>query len=246
MLAVGSSAGCVDKPTESRVRASALLRAGQAEKALAECDGALKEAPGDASLLILRAKALFELERYQDARGSYLRALETATDRSQRAEAHLGLAMVAMRGKDYQQARQQFAKLVKVNPKSADARINLARVCLQLKKLDCAIEHGEQAGRLRGNDEAILFTLGRIYLVANKHSEAKRTFQRICEVLPKAASCPYGLALVAAQQGDKARALTKLRQAIALELPNVAKLAEDPLLAPLKNDPAFKQLSGKN
>jgi hypothetical protein len=50
-----------------------------------------------------------------------------------------------------------------------------------MEDLPCAIEHGEEAGRRQGDSEEVLFTLGRIYLVAKKHDEAEKTFQHICE-----------------------------------------------------------------
>ena len=140
-LLLFTAVGCVDKPTEHRVRANAYLRAGDAEKALAECDAGLAANPGDVSLLILRGKALFELERYAPARESYTQAIEKGSSLEPRAltEAHLGLAMIAVRTNDHAEARRQFQKLVDINGRDADARLNLARVCLQLNDVDCAL-----------------------------------------------------------------------------------------------------------
>jgi tetratricopeptide (TPR) repeat protein len=244
-LSLGSAAGCVDKPTEHRVRANAYLRAGEATKALAECDLGLKESPGDSALLILRGKSLFELMRYKEAAEAFRGGIDAGKDLDERAlgEAHLGLAMVAMRTEDFPEARKRFEKLTELDPKDADARINLARVCMQLKDIDCAVKHGEVAGKLRGGDEGVLFTLGRIYVVAKKYDEARKTFEHICEVAKNASSCPYGVALVLAQQGDKEGALKKLREAIERKLPNPDQLSEDPLLAPLKDDEAFQKLA---
>ena len=238
---------CVDRATEHRVRANAYLRGGDAQKALEECDQGLKEFKDNAGLLILRGKALFELERYDEAKVAYQRALDTSAGKPDRelGEAHLGLAMVAMRKKDWPAAKAGFKALVDASPQDADARINLARVCLQLEDQACAIEHGEQAGRLRGNDEGVLFTLGRIYVVAKKYDEAEKTFQHICEVVPGASSCPYGVALVAAQRGEREKALAKLREAIDKKLPRPGTLADDPLLKPIRDDAEFKTLAAK-
>jgi tetratricopeptide (TPR) repeat protein len=207
----------------------------------------LAAAPNDVSLLILRGKALFELERYPQARESYSQAIEHGQSLEPRAlgEAHLGLAMIAVRSGDHPEARRRFQALVEIDGRNADARLNLARVCLQLKDIPCALEHGVEAGHLRGNDEGVLFTLGRIYLVAKKYDEAEKTFAHICDAVPGAASCPYGLALVAAQRGDRDRALAKLREAIDRKLPNPEKLPEDPLLAPIKEDVEFQKLASQ-
>jgi tetratricopeptide (TPR) repeat protein len=245
LVASSLSAGCVDKPTEHRVRANAYLRAGEAEKALEEIEAGLKVDDDNVSLFVLKGKALFELSRYDEAKLAYEAAIGHGKDleKSALGEAHLGLAMVAMRKEQPEDARKQFELLVSINEKDADARMNLARVCLQLSDIDCALEHGEKAGHLRGSSEDVLFTLGRIYTVAKKYDEAEKTFLHICEVVKGAASCPYGVALVAAQRGDKAKALSKLEEAIARKLPQPGKLAEDPLLAPLKDDEAFKKLA---
>src|SRR5690606_20826989 len=110
------------------------LRAGEAQKALEECDLGLERQPNDAALHILRGKALFELERYDPAAAAYRQALEVGKDLEDKAlgEARLGLAMVALRKQDYREAKTHFAQLVSDGPRDADARINLARVCLQL------------------------------------------------------------------------------------------------------------------
>src|SRR5204863_3517590 len=122
------------------------------------------------------------------------------------AEAYLGLGMIASRQKDWAAARQQFETLVAINPKDATSHLNVARACLELRDLGCAIEHGEAAGKLRGDEESVLYTLGTIYLTADKNKEAELTFQHICAAVPGASTCPYGLALVAAKQGDRATA----------------------------------------
>jgi tetratricopeptide (TPR) repeat protein len=243
LAAVVALAGCVDPPTEHRVRANAYLRAGDATRALGEVDAGLAKTPNDLPLMIMRGKALFELERYDDARVAFRQALDhgASNDRS-RAESYLGLAMAALRLADTKEARAALEALVKLDPSDADAKLNLARVCLQTNDLGCALRHAEEAARLRGNAEEVLFTLGRIYAVNKKLDEAEQTFAHICEVAPNAASCPYGLALVAAQRGDSERALEKLGEAVAKKLPSPDKLALDTLLAPLAADARFKAL----
>jgi tetratricopeptide (TPR) repeat protein len=243
---VAVTAGCLDEAAERRVRANAYLRGGDAAAALAECDRGLEKEARNVSLLILRGKALFELTRYREAEAAYLSALSALGAEGSKAglgEAHLGLAMVYMRLDKYSEARAQFAELVELRPGDADARMNLARICLQLQDIECALEHGQAAGHVRGSDEGVLFTLGRIYVVAKRYDEADKTFRHICEVAPGASSCPYGQALVAAQRGDKARALAKLREAIELKLPHPDKLADDPLLSPLEGEAQFSELA---
>jgi tetratricopeptide (TPR) repeat protein len=238
------AAGCMDPATEHRTRANAYLRGNDASAALRECDAGLARRPGDMALLILRGKALFELDRLDESRASYTSALDAGKNKDDKslAEAYVGLAMIASRRGEWNVARNHFETLVRINDKDASSHLNVARSCLELKDFACAIEHGETAGKLRGDDESVLYTLGTIYLLADKPKEAELTFQHICEVLPAASSCPYGVALVAAKTGDKPRALAQLREAIARKVPNPQQIKSEPGFASLKDDPEFLAL----
>jgi tetratricopeptide (TPR) repeat protein len=246
---LAASAGCMDAATEHRTRANAYLRGNDAAAALHECDAGLAKRPNDVPLLILRGKALFELDRLEEAKAAYERALDAGrgagTDERSLSEAYLGLAVIGSRQGDWASARRQFETLVRINDKDASSHLNVARACLELKDIACAIDHGEAAGHLRGDDESVLYTLGTIYLTAEKPKEAELTFQHICDVVPGAASCPYGLALVAAKAGDKATALAKLREAIARKVPNPGRIATDPGFASLHGDAEFIALANQ-
>jgi len=233
--------GCMDQAAEHRTRANAFLRGGDATSALKECDDGLAIKKDNVPLVILRGKALFELDRLDDARVDFDKAVALSKGEEPRSlsEAFLGLAMIATRQKDWAAARHQFEMLVSVSPKDAVSHLNVARACLELKDLKCAVSHGEEAGHLRGNEEPVLYTLGTIYLAADKLQDAEGTFQHICEVIPGAATCPYGLALVAAKKGDKARALAQLREAVKRKLPNPEKIALEAGFAAIKDDPEF-------
>jgi Flp pilus assembly protein TadD len=236
--------GCVDTSTEHRVRANAFLRGGDAEGAVKECDEGLTKRPDDAGLHILRGKALFELTRYDDAKMAYEKAISVGkeTEDATLAEAHLGLAMIGSRQGDWAGARGHFEKLVVINDKDTTSRMNLAKACLSLGDLKCAVEQAELAGQQRGNDEAVLFALGTVYLRADKPKEAELTFGHICEVVPNAATCPYGLALVAAKAGERDKALAEVGRAVDRKLPNPEQLASDPGFVSLASDPAFLAL----
>jgi tetratricopeptide (TPR) repeat protein len=237
-------AGCVDPATDHRVKANAFLRGGDAKTAVKECDLGLASKPDDAALLIMRGKALYELDDLDGSRGAFERAIAVSGAKADRSlsEAYLGLGKVASRQKQWAEARTNFETLTRFNDKDAYSHLNTARTCLELGDVPCAIQHGEMAGHLRGDEEGVLYTLGVIYLAAGKRDEAELTFKHIGEVVPGAASSPYGAALVAAKAGDKARAVAELTEAVKRKLPNPSQIAADPGLVSLKGDPAFEAL----
>ena len=245
LLVALAQAGCLDKSSEHRIRANAFLRGGDAKAAVAECDEGLALKKDDPALLILKGKSLFELDDLDASKAAYLRALEVAGESDPRGmiEAHVGVAMVASRKGDWPLARTHFEAVVKADQgKSASSHLNLARACIALKDMDCAISHAETAGHLAGNEEATLYTLGTVYLAADKFDEADKTFQHICDVVPSAASCPYGVAMVAAKKGDKPKALAKLKEALDRKVPDPARIPSETAFAAIKDDPEFQAL----
>ena len=244
-----TQAGCLDKSSEHRIRANAFLRGGDAQSAVMECDLGLALKKEDPALLILKGKALFELSKLDEAKSAYELAIRGAGDQDPHAliDAHVGLAMIGSRQGDWKLARAHFEKVVEAHKNDrkgapASAHLNLARACVSLKDMECAVTNAELAGRMAGTDEATLFTLGTVYLSADKPAEAEKTFQHICDVVPTASSCPYGVAMVAAKTGDKARALAKLKEAIDRKIPEPGRIPAEPYFASIKDDPEFLAL----
>jgi protein O-GlcNAc transferase len=243
-LALLTLLGCVNQPTEHRVRANAYFRGGQYAQALEECDLGLATKPDDVGTLILRGKSLFELNRLPEAKASYERAVALGEGKGKTyvGDAYMGLAILASRRQNWPEARAEFEKLLETDPNDVGTRTNLARVCLELGDLPAAEDHAQAAVALRGDDEAALFTLGRVLLAEGKLDLAASTFARIASANPRASSAPYGLAGVAAKKGDRDAALDELGQAVALKVPNPAEIAQDPAFASLKADPDFLRL----
>jgi tetratricopeptide (TPR) repeat protein len=234
-------AACVNNTTEHRVRANAFFRGGHYAEALSECDLGLAGKPDDVGTLILRAKALFELDRLKESKADYERAVELGEGQGKTymGDAYLGLAILASRDKDWKEARVEFEKLLSTDPEDVGTRTNLARVCLELGDLSKAEEHAQAAVALRPQDEAAQFVLGQVLLAEGKLDDAAATFSRIVANNARAPSGPYGLAMVAARRGDRAAALEKLADAIAKKVPNPAEIAADPAFASMKDDPEF-------
>ncbi len=235
---------CVDGATEHRVRANAFFRGGQYVEALKECDLGLAAKPDDVGTRVLRAKSLFELDRFEEAKADYARAVELGEGKrgTYIGDAYLGLAILASRAKDWPEAEREFDRLLVLDPNDVGTHTNLARVCLERGDLARAEEHANAAVALRDQDEAALFMLGKVMLAEGKLDEAAAAFAKISASNPKAASAPYGMAMVFARRGDKDGALAKLREATDLKVPNPQEIADDPAFASMKDDPAFSRI----
>jgi len=235
---------CVEPSAEHRIRANALFKSGDYAGALEECRSGLHAKPDDAPLLVLEAKTAFELGDLRGAESAYQQAVAAGSGRRGvfLGDAYLGLAVIATREQRWADARQRFLELIAIAPADASSHANLAKVDLELGKLDEAVDHAEQAARALGNDEGVLFTLGKVYVAAARLDDAEKTFEHICQVVPRSSSCPYGIALVAMKRGENGRAIVKLREAIDHQMPHPEKLGDEPLFGPLKNDPEFQAL----
>jgi tetratricopeptide (TPR) repeat protein len=245
-LALLTVAACVDSSTEHRVRANAFFRNGDFASAVKECDEGLGAKPDDVATLIVRGKALFELGRWSDAKRDFDRAVELGAGKGKMyvGDAYLGLAIIASRNKAWPEARDDFEKLLALDPTDVGTHANLARVYLELGDLPKAEQHAASAANQRPQDEANLFMLGKVELAAGKLDEASAAFTKIGELNPRASSAPYGLAMVAAKRGDRPKALADLREAVALKVPNPAEIARDPAFASLAGDPEFVRIVG--
>jgi len=241
----GALSGCVERSMEHRIRANALFKSGDYREALVECERGLEAKPEDVGLWVIKGKTAFELADFPTARAAYEQAVSRGEGKRGvfLADAYLGLAIIATREQKWDDARRQFSHLLELNPTDGTSHANLARVDLELGKTAEAVQHAEEAARIRGADEEVLFTLGKVYLAASRPDDAQKTFEHICEVVPSSASCPYGLALVALEKNDTRVALVKLREAVDRNIPHPDKLADDPALARLKQSPEFASIA---
>ena len=235
-----SAAGCMDGVTEHRVRGNAHFREKDFVGAIAEYDEGLKTRPNDAATLILKGNALYELGRLDDAYDAFAKAY--AAD-PKAADAIRGMAMIATTRSDLPDAATQFERMLGLPEHEHDSatRINLAKVDLALGKLDVAEQQAVEAAHENGNDEAVLFTLGRVYVAEGKIDEANSTFSHLIEVAPGKPSGPYGLALVSAKQGDKAGVIAHVGEAMSkgMKDEDAQLIAKDKAFVAYKDDPAF-------
>jgi tetratricopeptide (TPR) repeat protein len=98
-----------------------------------------------------------------------------------------------------------------------------------------------ELGRRPGNLEA-LAELGHLYTRLGRYLEGLAVDRRLVVALPEDPTAHYNLACSLALTGDADGAFAALDQAIDLGYEDGALLADDPDLAPLRNDPRFAEL----
>ena len=133
---------------------------------------------------------------------------------------HVRLGFVYRDGRDYEQARQHFARAVELNPASGRARHYLASVLADSGKLDEAIAQYAQAVRLRPGDVELRNGFGVALASRGDLPEALEQFQAALRIKPESPEAHQNLGSTLARLGksdearlhfDKARQLAGTR-----------------------------------
>ena len=125
--------------------------------------------------MLLQAGSLREGQRWQDAAGFYQRALGY---NGRTADAMEGLAVVAMRAGDFEQALAHWTESVRLNPISAHLRAGLGETYLRLGRVDDALDQLEQARLLAPKDEITLRLLAQAYWAKGDRAQARTLVER--------------------------------------------------------------------
>ncbi len=108
---------------------------------------------------------------------------------------HIAIAEELNKKGHLAEALQVLEKGLKIDPKSARMRSELARVHLVQKNYDKAAHYLEDAVKAAPNDAALLSRLGEAYLGSKKVAEAEAIFKRLLERRPQQrgrAACRWG------------------------------------------------------
>jgi tetratricopeptide (TPR) repeat protein len=110
--------------------------------------------------ILLKAAALRQAQKWQDASAAYRSAL---TLNGRIADAFEGLAVADMQAGQMQRAAEHWAESVRLNPLSSHLRSGLGETYLRLGRLDDAVSELEEAVRLAPADTTALMLLSRAY-----------------------------------------------------------------------------------
>ncbi len=168
-------------PEDARQRALAYFQAGNFERCLEAID-ALPLRDDEAATLVLKGRALIELDRPEEAievlRGAAQHAPEDVDAWHQLGLAHLS-------GGDPRDAVSALRKVLGLEPRHLAALIDLAHLLFTLGEQKEAIENLEAARELSAGDLAILRDLAQMYAAAGRGQAALRANLEILDLQPR-------------------------------------------------------------
>ena len=152
------------------------VQAGELEQALEAVDQALVYAPGLPAAIILKAQVLVRLDRKEDATGVLRQAVAAHPED---VDLHFAYGRMLLDANELEQARAQFAEVVKLEPDNIDGLYSLALLELETRQFKSGEQHLKQllelnerqqnayyylgyAAREQGNDEAALEWFGKV------------------------------------------------------------------------------------
>jgi tetratricopeptide (TPR) repeat protein len=213
------------------------LSAGESERALACAEEAVRISPRHVSALTLRADALAALDRVEDARLAWSRAL--AVDPSD-PEALLGAAELHVRrlgpARDALEAGLEYALRGARAPAARRDRMLGAQLELvagmaenDLGRSHLALPHLDRAVAVLKDDADAAYERGVALYELSRLAEAEKAFERTLALAPGDAWALHQLGLVAERRGDAKRAdglLSRARAAAPQDFP--PEVAMDP------------------
>ena len=160
----------------------------------------------------MQAVALEQAGRLVEARWAYQGLL--GLDASN-VGALVGLGRIALQSENPRSARPYFEKAVKIQPKSAELRNQLANALLRLGRPDNAEAHALISHKLDKNSVDTLKTLYEIYYHLDKPLKAQFYLERELRLRPGDPSLTFALAQNSDVTGDVTKAGILYRAAIA-------------------------------
>jgi len=170
--------------------AAAAMERKEYAAAIAPLQSYLAQHPDDATAQFQLGYAYSELQRWDEAKSAYRRAIVLDP---KLAAAHLNLGLVLLDGEPAA-AVEPFRRAAELMPEQARPRFLLALALERTGKLASAIEEYQAAERLDAKQYEIRFALARALLRANRATEAEAEFREALALRGDAAPARLGLA----------------------------------------------------
>jgi len=144
--------------------------------------------------------------------------------------------------RQYDQAREQAQKALKMEPDDAWAQIVLGWAYEQKSMYEPAIEAFQRCVKLSGDDVMPNAALGHVYGVAGKRKEAQGVLAKLIERSKSSYVSTYDLAVVCAGLDDKEQAFQWLEKAYQEHAHYLVHIKWEPRFENLHSDPRFQNL----
>lgn len=180
----------------------------------------LFKAPASYQVRLLNAEALEVQERWTEAASEY-RTVLAQNPNLPGIHFRLGRLLLSLpegtaTPSTREEARQEFADEVKINPRNAGAEYVLGELARQAREWPQAIDHFTKATQLNPTLADAFIGLGRSLIASRKFTEAIPPLEHAVKLQPDNPAAHYHLAIVysrAGRQADAERASAVFRQA---------------------------------
>ncbi len=135
---------------------------------------------------------------------------------SEEAKSQLNRAMSLIEKGRFDEAIDQFLKIVEKNPNYGLAYSNLGAVYYKRGKLDKAIEASRKAIEINPNDKAAHGNLGNIYTDLKRYDEAISEHKKVIELTPNDADAYTNLGTAFSKKGNTEEGVDQFKKAVSL------------------------------
>jgi Flp pilus assembly protein TadD len=142
---------------------------------------------------------------------------EVLRHRSDIAEVHVNLGVIAAAKGDYPGAIQHYQDGIAVDGRSFEAYNDLAAALLETGRSKEAVAALTQALQLKPQDPDALFNLGMAYAQTGDLAAAARVYEQVIGLTPGDAEAHYRLGVLRSHLGDRSGAEAELERALALQ-----------------------------
>ncbi|HYQ71526.1 MAG TPA: tetratricopeptide repeat protein, partial [Gammaproteobacteria bacterium] len=150
--------------------------ADELEQALEAADKALVYSPGMPAAIILKAQVLVRLERKDEATG-VLRSAVAA--HPENADLHFAYGRMLLDGDQLDQARAQFAEVVRLEPENTDGLYSLALLELETKQYKSGEIHLKRLLELNERQQNVYYYLGYAAHEQGKDAAALEWYRKV-------------------------------------------------------------------
>ncbi len=176
-------------------------------------EGLVRDVPESSKFWNERGVVLHQLGRFEDAKESYLKAIENDDGY---ALPHSNLAVVLAQGGQHEQAVSEFKRAVSRDPASTTPQLNLGLLLFKLRRFQLALETYRKV--LERNPVAGAWNgIGLVLNELGRPKDARNAFARAVETDPDSAENHYNLSFALSRLGDFDGALRTVTRAQSLD-----------------------------